>query len=390
MKLLLIGASLDKGAIIMGKDLKGKELGKGLSQEKLTKYYIARFVDRYGKRQTRRFRKLQEARQWIADATYNDLHSSINFSLDTTVDAFFDFWIETCHKTSKANTIQAYKYRYYKNIQSVIGSMKISEVKLAHCQMIISKMIDENYSNSSIMLAGAVMKGLFEYAVECDVIMKNPYRVKLKKSVGKPKAKKEALATSEQERFLEAIQDHPYENQYRFILQTGLRIGELMGLKWEDVDFQKKTISIQRTMRYVYGEKEWQAGTPKSDAGYRTIPLTDEAVAILKNQKKKNASYNVVRLNNHDYIFISEKGSHLSATIYDTALEKICRKAGLRYFSVHILRHTFATRCIEAGMKPKTLQTIMGHAQIGVTMDLYVHTTEDEMANEVMQVAGAL
>lgn len=373
----------------MGKDLKGKELGKGLSQEKGGNY-VARFVDTFGKRQSKRFMKLQEARQWLADATYNDLHGSMNFSLDTIVDAFFDFWIETCHKTSKANTIQAYKYRYYKNIQSVIGSMKISEVKLAHCQMIISKMIDENYSNSSIMLAGAVMKGLFEYAVECDVIMKNPYRVKLKKNVGKPKAKKEALTTSEQQRFLEAIQDHPYENQYRFILQTGLRIGELMGLKWEDVDFQKKTISVQRTMRYVYGEKEWQAGTPKSDAGYRTIPLTDEAVAILKNQKKKNASYNVVRLDNHDYIFISEKGSHLSATIYDTALEKICRKAGLRYFSVHILRHTFATRCIEAGMKPKTLQTIMGHAQIGVTMDLYVHTTEDEMANEVMQVAGAL
>lgn len=373
----------------MGKDLKGKELGKGLSQEKGGNY-VARFVDTFGKRQSKRFMKLQEARQWLADSIYADQHSNIYYSLDMTVDSFFEFWIKTNHKTSRDSTVEAYKYRYYKNIQSEIGNMKMSDVKLAHCQMIISKMIDDNYSNSTILLTCAVLRGLFDYAVECDVIIKNPAKFKVKNSVGKKKKEREALTIAEQQKFLKAINGHAYENQYKFILQTGLRIGELMGLKWEDVDLKKKTIRIQRSIRYLMGKKEWKIGEPKSNAGYRTIPLTDEAVAILKNQKAKNVSYKVIPLDSKDYVFISENGSHLSTNAYDSAIMRICKQADIKPISVHILRHTFATRCIEGGMKPKTLQTIMGHANIGVTMNLYVHTTNNELNDEIALVSDVL
>lgn len=94
--------------------------------------------------------------------------------------------------------------------------------------------------------------------------------------------------------FLQYAEGQSYENQYRFILQTGLRTGELVGLKWEDVDFKSKTIQIRRSMEYRYSAKEWRIGEPKSRSGYRTIPLTEEAVAILNKQKEKKKEMKLV------------------------------------------------------------------------------------------------
>ena len=103
----------------MGKDLKGKELGKGISQES-TGLYSARFVDRFGKRKHKRFKKLQECRAWIADATYVDEHSDISMPSDMLVDQWFDYWIGIKKKTVRSNTVRNYTERYIKNIKPVI------------------------------------------------------------------------------------------------------------------------------------------------------------------------------------------------------------------------------------------------------------------------------
>ena len=91
-----------------------------------------------------------------------------------------------------------------------------------------------------------------------------------------------------------------------------------------------------------------------------------------------------------EFVFLCRKGTPVKNSTYDTALFKICDKAKIPRFSMHILRHTFATRCIEAGMKPKTLQMLLGHSNIGITMNLYVHTTEEEKKKEMDLVAEAL
>ena len=91
-----------------------------------------------------------------------------------------------------------------------------------------------------------------------------------------------------------------------------------------------------------------------------------------------------------DLIYLCRKGTPVKNSTYDSSLFKICDKAEISRFSMHVLRHTFATRCIEAGMKPKTLQTILGHSNIGITMNLYVHTTEEEMLKEIGLVEDAL
>lgn len=374
----------------MGKDLNGKELGKGLVQEKTTKYYVARFVDRFGKRQSKRFKKLQEARQWLAESQYIDETSNMSMPRDMTVDAFFEFWHDTKQKMVRKGTADYYKLRYDVSIKPIIGNMKLTDVKVNHCQMVVNRMIDKGLSNSTIARACTVMRGIFDYAVECDVIMKSPCRIKVQKSIGKQKKDREVLTIDAQKKFLQTIKGHNYENHYRFILQTGLRIGELIGLKWEDVDFKKRTITIKRSLKYEVGKGTWRIGEPKSQAGKRTIPLTNEAVEILKCQKEKNDSLKVIPLEWGNYVFLNKNGMPVTNDAYNSALVPVCRKADINRFTVHALRHTFATRCVETGMKPKTLQTIMGHSTISLTMDLYVHTTDDEMFNEMDLFSNAL
>lgn len=373
----------------MGKDLKGKELGVGISQQS-DKLYVARFTDKFGIRKTKRFKKLQECRQWIADASYISKHSDIENASDILVDTWYEYWIGIKKQTVRPNTVRNYSERYERNIKGIIGKKLLSEVKPIHCQKIFSDMAEQGYKTTTIYQTRITLYNMLEFAKENDVILSNPCKKSVKSDIGKPSEKKVALTIDEQRKFLMAATGQSYENQYKFMLQTGLRTGELVGLKWDDIDFGKRTVTISRTMEYRYKVGEWRVGPPKSKSGYRTIPLTDEAIRILKDQKEKNSKIKVINIEWRDQVFLSRKGEPVKNSTYDTALFKICDKAEIRKFCMHILRHTFATRCIEAGMIPKTLQKILGHSNIGTTMNLYVDATEEEKTKEMDLVAEAL
>ena len=373
----------------MGKDLKGKELGEGIVQRE-NGTYQARFVDKFGKRRQKKSKKLQQVRQRLADATSNDKHSDLDQATDMLVDAWFDYWIGIKKQTVRPNTVRNYSERYERNIKGVIGNKLLTDVKPIHCQRIFSDMADEGYKTTTIYQTRIALYNMFEFARENDVLIANPCKKSLKSDMGKPSDKKEALTIDVQKKFLEAVVGYSYENQYRFVLQTGLRTGELIGLKWSDIDFENRTMKIERTMEYRYKVGEWRVGPPKSKSGYRTIPLTDEAIRILENQRSKNKSLKLVPIEWRDTVFLCRKGTPVKNSTYDTGLFKYCDRVGIPRFSMHVLRHTFATRCIEGGMKPKTLQKILGHSNIGITMNLYVHITEDEKHREIDLVADAL
>lgn len=184
----------------MGKDLKGKELGKGISQES-TGLYSARFVDRFGKRKHKRFKKLQECRAWIADATYVDEHSDISMPSDMLVDQWFDYWIGIKKKTVRSNTVRNYTERYIKNIKPVIGKMTLSDVKPLQCQKIFYDMADQGYRTSTIYQARIAIYNMFEYAKENEVLRSNPCKKSVKSDMGKPSEKKVALTRDIQKIF---------------------------------------------------------------------------------------------------------------------------------------------------------------------------------------------
>lgn len=149
-------------------------------------------------------------------------------------------------------------------------------------------------------------------------------------------------------------------------------------------------IHIQRTMEYRYSSKEWRIGEPKTSNSIRDIPLTDEAIIILKDQQEKLKLLKNIPAKWNDMVFLCRDGTPTKNSAYDTKLFYYCDKIGIPRFSMHVLRHTFATRCIEAGMKPKTLQMILGHSNIGITMNLYVHITNEEKQKELKDVEAYL
>lgn len=190
----------------MGKDLKGKELGVGITQQK-NGLYNAGFVDKLGKRRVKRLKKLQECRKWLDEAKYIDEHSSITEANAMMVDAWFEYWISIKEKTVRPNTVHNFRERYHRNISKVIGKMLLIDVKPIHCQKIFSDMEDEGYKTTTIYQTRITLYNMLDFAKENDVIINNPCKKSVKSDMGQPSDKKEALTIDGQRKFLEAATD---------------------------------------------------------------------------------------------------------------------------------------------------------------------------------------
>ena len=200
----------------------------------------------------------------------------------------------------------------------------------------------------------------------------------------------EILTLDEQKAYMKALDTNRNGILFLTALLTGMRIGELLALKWDNVDLNTGTITVCETLRRVKvyddkGNSESKILTkcPKTEKGYRSIPIPKTLVLALK--KYQLASYNSAE----GLVFCTKSGSPFQYNYVWYTHKALCKKANIRETSIHALRHTFASRSIEAGIDVKTVSDLLGHANTQITWNTYVHSTNDskrEAANTMENI----
>lgn len=295
--------------------------------------------------------------------------------------------------TSKRNYDRTYKTY----VQKQIGEKPLDKITKMDIDKLLTDLRDRGYAKATVECVRTLLSGIFKDAVRNEVLDKNvvaltkmPYY-----EFDENEQKVEFLSLSEEERFLDYCMKSEYDicNICFVGLSTGMRSGELRGLCWKEIDFEKRTIRINKSLGFY--DKKYFLGEPKTQTSYRTIPMTERAFQALTRQKKEQEE--LKKLYGADYIicdglddlvFTQKDGRPLNRDILRKHIIKVVKLVRVDYpdfvnVRPHMLRHTFATRCIERGMNPKTLQKLLGHSKLQTTMDLYVHVDDDTMRNEM-------
>lgn len=380
----------------MGTDLKGKQLGRGLSQRKDGRY-MARYTKRNGERPTYYSFKLQECKKWLADEQYADERGEDNRFKNSTLDEWFDFWLDQIKKDNlSVVTHDGYRRVYEGIIKPFFGWKKICKITSVDYIDWINWLQSKNSSQRENVIKNSTKKRyislfctIMKDAKEFNVIDTSP--CKCRKAPRATSDEKSYLTYSGQKLFEETAKRFSYYDHFIFVLNTGLRIGELRGLKWEDVDWINKRIHVSRSVKVLENPYRYIIGDTKTKNSIRTIPLTMAALQCLQHIQKEKRKQKVVSAEWKDFIFTSKKtGNPVCSESYRWQLDRICEIIKIPRITMHSLRHTFATRCLESGMNPKVLSTIMGHASISITIDTYVHTEDCRVFHELSKFESYL
>lgn len=382
----------------MGKDLSGKELGDNFGQRRNGQYY-ARYKNRFGERRTIYDRNYKALKVLYNQAIFEDKREMNVVDAGTTLDEWYEKWMKIHkHGVIRENTRHGYNFVYKKSISPVLGQKKLTEITNLMIKSLINEMDSAGYGYESKNKVRKMLSDMYDKALIDNFVLRNPAKgIKLKNEEEK---EIKALSKEEQVIFFECSAGTYYHNLFVVAVETGLRPGELYALTWDDIDLEKKIIRVNKTLIYQKYEgdasKSYHFGPPKTKNSNRTVQMTKKCeLAIIKQKMqcdiimKKRKAKPIEGF--EKLLFITTLGTPLNTTTYSDAIRKIVDEINLcrddlekmEYFSGHCFRHTFATRCFEAGIKPKTVQGYLGHASLQMTMDLYTHVFVDHSKEEL-------
>lgn len=397
----------------MGKDLKGKELGKGFSQRKDGRYEARATIsgvkiDIYDKNLAKLKKDFEQEKARV-------LRDEKNYRPNVTLEEWYKEWFEKCKSPQLKSDVsrRTYDRKVRNTYVSILGGKRMTDITQINIQTATNELVEKGYVERSIREALGVIRECCDIAIVNHIITTNPCTgISIKDA--NMQHERRVMTHEEQNIFLNEVKGTYYYEAYAILLLTGMRIGEFSGLQWQDVDFVNKQIYIRRSMMTAYldGKKIEELTTPKTSNSYRTIPFFGETEELFRNWKKKQ---DVIREKmgdrwrgnpaHGDLVFTSTVGSPVTRYVIVHDLNKVVQNINLKeiykataegripnkfeHLHPHAFRHTFATRCFEKGLDPLFVQSIMGHSNYSTTVS-YTHILDETKAKEVAKVGNFL
>lgn len=390
----------------MGKDLTGKELGTGLRQRKDGRYEArAKINDVNISIYNFSLKVLKEEFNIAKDEAIN--RDELRYKNITLTD-WFDEWFDNYKAPYvKPTSIFSMKSKYYNTFGRLIGDVRMSEIKNLNIQYVINTLQGEGRAPSSIKEVLGRVRECMESAKHNNVITVNPC-FDIKVPWQNKRTIRRFLTIEEEKIFLEQTEHNWYKEMFYIMFLTGVRVGELGGLRWENIDFDNKCIDITHSLSCDYnsGEKKMLLTTPKTFNSYRKIPFMGDCEQILLEQKEKGVELKKRMGKRYrgtgeyeNMVFTTSMGSpvirHIAEKEVNKVVEQInerrsyeAQKAGKKVelfekVYPHAIRHTFCSRCFEKNMNPKVVQRIMGHQNYSTTIDVYTHISDKKLEEEI-------
>lgn len=297
------------------------------------------------------------------------------------------------------NTEANYKFVINIIAKEPFGQKRIDKVKLSDAKAWLIKLQDDGRGYSSIHTIRGVVRPAFQMALDDDLIRRNPFEFQLSTVVVNDSVTREAITRKQERQFLDFIKNDKHFCRYYdgiyILFHTGLRISEFVGLTVSDIDFENRRINVdhqlqrKRNMEYIIEET-------KTDAGVRQIPMTDDVYdcfqRIIANRKKPKVEPMID--GKIGFLYLDKNEMPMVALHWEKYFQHIREKYNSIYkvqmpiITPHVCRHTFCSNMAKSGMNPKTLQYIMGHSDISVTLNTYTHVKFEDAEEEMKKVAN--
>ena len=411
---------MPKSKIKSRKDSLGRVLQPGETQRKVDGIYIYTYTDLYGNRRycyskdllelrRKKERLLQESQAGI------NIYVSDHCTLNDAFDRYMSYKYQL-RETTRSNYLYMYNHFVRESFGNrILSTIKYSDVK----QYYVHLLQEDNIQINTLDSIHTLLHPTFEMAVRDDLIRKNPSKgvmAEIKKSSGKNKGIRHALTLEQQRAFIRYIESSPdylhWLPIFKVLLGTGCRIGEVVGLRWQDVDLKRSMIDINHAVIYFSkGDKQCTFGVskPKTEKGNRIIPMIPEVRETLQREYERQLreGFCTVELDGMTgFIFSNRFGNLFSPHVINLAINRIRNEHNAReqivalrekrepviipHFSCHHLRHTFCSRLCETETNIKVIQEVMGHANVETTLDIYAEVNYAKKKESLENLAARL